>query len=301
MGKIRIKTLGLEEQEKKQAKEAKLRREAKAVLQDRGQKEKVKVTHGKDGDPASSDEYRGLKGQGRLKQLAINEKEMAKMEKAKKLIEEPSAASGLKRKKRRAAKAHRRGKKYERSKKMVDSTKSLDLKTAIKLLRKIAFAGFDETVELHINVSKPGLKGEISLPHGTGKAVKVAIVNDEVLKKIEGGTIDFDILVANPADMPKLVKFAKILGPKGLMPNPKAGTVSDKPEEAAKKFAGGAIRFKTEAKFPLIHQSIGKLSFKDDQLIDNVEAFLKAVKPENITSAYLKSTMSPAIRLLIKV
>ena len=135
------------------------------------------------------------------------------------------------------------------------------------------------------------------MPHGTGKQSKVAILTDEVIKLIEQGKIDFDVLIARPTDMPKLVKFAKVLGPKGLMPNPKAGTVSEKPEEAVKKFTSGVIRFKTEAKFPLLHQSIGKLSFRDEQLVDNIAVFLKAVKPQNITTVYLKSTMSPAIKI----
>ena len=100
--------------------------------------------------------------------------------------------------------------------------------------------------------------------------------------------------------MPKLVRFAKILGPKGLMPNPKTGTISDKPEEVAKKFKSGTTRFKTEAKFPIIHQVVGKLSFKEEALVENILDFLKAVGPSKIASAYLKSTMSPAIKIQLQ-
>src|SRR4030067_3160480 len=95
--------------------------------------------------------------------------------------------------------------------------------------------------------------------------------------------------------MPRLAKQAKVLGPKGLMPNPKAGTISDKPEEVAKKFLKGSIRWKTEAKAPLIHQMIGKISFEDKMLADNALAFLTSIGKNHILSAYIKTTMSPSV------
>ena len=119
----------------------------------------------------------------------------------------------------------------------------------------------------------------------------------ETIKKLESGKIDFDILLATPEMMPKLVVFARILGPKGLMPNPKAGTVSMKPEEVVKKFEKGMLRWKTEAKFPLIHQMIGKISFEEKNLIANAEKFLAAVGMSHIQNAFIKTTMSPSVKL----
>jgi large subunit ribosomal protein L1 len=123
------------------------------------------------------------------------------------------------------------------------------------------------------------------------------IVDDKILEKIEQGVIDFDVLVAHPSFMPKLAKFARVLGPKGLMPNPKAGTVSPNPEEVVKKFEKGVLRWKTEPKFPLIHQLIGKISFDEKALIENAAAFVKAVGKPHIKAVFIKTTMSPSLRL----
>ncbi len=186
---------------------------------------------------------------------------------------------------------------YQKAKKIVDKNKIYTLEEAIKLLKEIKYAKFDESIELHFNVDETGLKGEIELPHSTGKTVRVAIVDDKILANLEKGLIDFDILITHPSFMPKLAKFAKVLGPKGLMPNPKAGTISPKPEEVAKKFQKGTLRWKTEAKFPLIHQMIGKISFEDKALMENAKAFILAVGASHITQAVIKSTMSPGIKI----
>ena len=156
---------------------------------------------------------------------------------------------------------------------------------------------FNQSVELHFVVDETGLKGEIELPFSTGKIVRVKIVDDKILTDLEKGKIEFDVLVTHPSFMPRLAKFAKVLGPKGLMPNPKAGTVSLKPEEVVKKFEKGMLRWKTEAKFPLIHQMIGKISFEEKNLIANAEKFIEAVGKIHIKKAYIKTTMSPAVKL----
>ena len=190
-----------------------------------------------------------------------------------------------------------RGKRYFEAKKLVDKTKTYSLKEAVSLLKKIKAAGFDESVELHLVVDETGLKGEVELPNPTGKTIKIAIVDDKILSNIEKGKIEFDLLVTHPSFMPKLAKFAKVLGPKGLMPNPKAGTISANPEEVVKKFQKGVLRWKTEAKFPLIHQMIGKLSHEEKGLEANAKKFLEAVGARHILKAYLKSTMSPSIKI----
>lgn len=207
-----------------------------------------------------------------------------------KTVKKPSAKASL-------AKTQSRSLNYQKAKKLVDKSKIYTLEEAIKLLKKIKYTKFDESIELHFNVDETGLKGEIELPHSTGKTVKVAIVDDKILTNLDKGIIDFDILITHPSFMPRLAKFAKVLGPKGLMPNPKAGTISPHPEEVAKKFQKGMLRFKTEAKFPLIHQMIGKISFEDKALIENATAFIKAVGAAHIAQAVIKSTMSPGIKI----
>jgi large subunit ribosomal protein L1 len=190
-----------------------------------------------------------------------------------------------------------RGKKYQEAKKMVDVNKYYSLSEAVSLLKKMKLVKFDQSVELHFVVDETGLKGEIELPFSTGKIVRVKIVDDKILADLEKGKIEFDVLVTHPSFMPRLSKFAKVLGPKGLMPNPKAGTVSTKPEEVVKKFEKGMLRWKTEAKFPLIHQMIGKISFEEKNLLANAEKFLEAVGKAHIKKAFIKTTMSPSIKL----
>jgi large subunit ribosomal protein L1 len=120
------------------------------------------------------------------------------------------------------------------------------------------------------------------------------------LANIEKGKIDFDILVTHPSFMPKLARFAKVLGPKGLMPNPKAGTISANPEEVVKKFSKGVLRWKTEPKFPLIHQMIGKISFETKALAENAEKLINVVGKTHVKKAVIKSTMSPSIKLEVE-
>ena len=192
---------------------------------------------------------------------------------------------------------HGRSKRYLDSKIKVDKTKTYKLDKAIELLRKVSTTKFDPTVELHIKLNVDKLSGELNLPHGTGKTQKVEIASDSTLAKLKDGVIDFDVLVAEPKFMPKLAQYAKLLGPKGLMPNPKTNTISDKPLEIKKKLAGGTTRYKTEPKAPLVHLSIGKLSFKDSQIKENIKTTVKTILPSNISSIHLCSSMSPSIKL----
>lgn len=289
MGKIRIKTLGLEEDEKAEKEKAEVRREEKKKREGIEVKSKREVKKEKIKTP-------GGKGGERSKQVEVSEAELAKMEKAKKLIEKEEVTEKPSRKKA-VGKKRPRGIAYSQAKVKIKKDKLYPLPEAIKLLKEIKFTGFDETVEIHMNLADRDVKGEVSFPKTFGKSVRVVIADEEVLAKIDEGKIDFDILIASPSFMPNLVKYAKVLGPKGLMPNPKAGTVSDKPEEAAKKFTSGAVRFKSEGKFPLLHVSVGKLSFGEKELVDNISTFLKAIPPAKIRAAFLKSTMSPSIRI----
>lgn len=194
---------------------------------------------------------------------------------------------------------HDRSKRYLEIKKLVDPTKTYPIDQAIKLLRKLSSTKFDASVELHCNLNIDKLSGELDFPHGTGKTLKIEIASDKTLVKLKNGQIDFEVLIAEPKIMPKLAQYAKLLGPKGLMPNPKTNTISDKPEEVKKKMAGGSTRYKSEPKAPIIHLVIGKLSFTDTQLEDHIKAVIKEFKVRNLKSVFLCSSMSPSIKLAI--
>ena len=177
------------------------------------------------------------------------------------------------------------------------------LDQAIELLKQMKKSKFDETVELHVNVKEKGISGQLVLPHGTGKKITIEIADssdaklDALITKIGKGTIDFDVLIATPQVMPKLAKVARILGPRGLMPNPKNGTITDNPKDMVEKLTKGQISFKTETQAPIIHASVGKLSFKEQQLKENIDVLLSAIGVQKIRSATLASTMSPGIKL----
>ncbi len=264
MGKIRTRVIGNEEVEEKQKKKQKSRSEEK----------KAKKT-----------------SKNKVEESVEVEKEAPK---------KVSKESKSEEKKPDVKKQPKRGKKYLGALKKIDPKKVYSLSEAVALLKKITFVGFDESVELHLNLDEPGLRGEVDLPHSIGKTVRIKIVDDSVLGAIEKGVIEFDILVSHPSFMPKLVKFAKLLGPRGLMPNPKAGTVSTNPEETVKKFTKGVIRWKSEAKFPLIHQLIGKVSYKPENIEENVRLYIKSVGKPHIRKAYIKTTMSPSLRFDIE-
>lgn len=207
--------------------------------------------------------------------------------------------------KKNAEPKHVFSKKYLENKLMVDKNKVYSLNEGLDMLLGMKKAKFDESVELHLNTTDKGISGNMILPHGTGKQTRVAILApmkdataaDALLAEIAEGTINFDILVATPDAMPKLAKVARILGPRGLMPNPKNGTVTTKPEEVANKFAGGQVNFKTEAKFPILHMSVGKISFGKEKLSENIEAAVVAIQAKNIKKATITSTMGAGIRI----
>ena len=269
MGKIRINTIGDENLEQQQKEEAKKRQEAK----------KSAV--------------------GRPEQSEESPQNQAKIDTEKKVVKKVQKKSQAKKK--------IRSPRYVESRKFADKSKQYNIAQAIELLEQMKKAKFDETIELHINTIDKGVSGNVTLPHGTGKKTRVAIISpakdpkaaEALLNQIEAGKLEFDVLIATPDAMPKLAKVARILGPKGLMPNPKAGTVTPKPEELAKKYEGGQIAYKTEAKSPIIHIAIGKMSFGKDKLSENIQVFLTSIDRTKIKNAYIKSTMSPSLKLVI--
>lgn len=192
----------------------------------------------------------------------------------------------------------KRSAKYLAMAKTLKRDETNDIAKAIEILAGLAKNSKLKTVELHINVREASVRGEIKLPHSTGKEVKIAIFNDTVAAAINSGNIDFDILLATPADMPKLARFAKILGPKGLMPNPRNGTVTPEPEKrAADLAAGGTLPYKTEAKFPIIHLGLGSITQDNKDLLDNVTEVLRTIGVSRIKTAFLSCTHTPSVRL----
>jgi len=222
----------------------------------------------------------------------------------------------------------KRGKKYKAAVEKVDRNKIYPIEEAIKFLRENKSAKFDESVEIHIKTnidpkkSDQSVRGTVVLPHGTGKSKKIAVITstsaaeaekagadivggEELIDKI-GKKINFDVLVATPEMMPKLAKVAKILGPKGLMPNPKTETVTTKIKETVEALKKGKASFKNDDTGN-VHQVVGKVSFEENKLTENVKIFLENVskvkpgglKGKLISSVTICSTMGPGIKISI--
>ncbi|MBI2010198.1 MAG: hypothetical protein HYS86_03400 [Candidatus Chisholmbacteria bacterium] len=200
-----------------------------------------------------------------------------------------------------------RSRRYRLARSRIDRTKSYSLEEAVELLKKVSIARYDASVEAHLNLTEIGLRVDVTFPHSTGRTTRVAIATDSLLKDVEAGNsllkdveagkIYFDILVASPDMMPKIAKVAKILGPKGLMPNPKAGTVTKDPEKKKKDLEAGQTMVKGEAKAPLMHVVVGKISLKEKELAANIQALITAVGEKKILKLTLASSVSPSIRV----
>jgi len=290
MGKIKVATLGGED-EQKMRQERKVKREEKKKRESAGRSDqKVHVS--------------GMKGGQRVKSLGTDEEEINKLARLAQEVEKDQT-EGIKtedtpdgeKKVSKKKKIRVRGKGYQVAVMKVDPKRVYGVSEAVKLLKDINLTKFDPSVEVHINTKEKGLRGAVSLPHGTGRQIRVAIADDKLVEEVTAGKINFDILIAAPFMMPKLAKIARILGPKGLMPNPKNGTISPTPEKVAEKYQKGEIHWKTEAEFPIIHQVIGKLSFKETDLEDNFKTLVKSISDSKINSITLKTTMSPGIKV----
>jgi len=222
--------------------------------------------------------------------------EASVIEEKTKEIEKEALAEAQKEAKKETKKKRKRGKKYQEAKKKVDLAKFYPLSEAIKLLKSVSISKFKGNLDTHLNVKEVGFKGEIQFPHSTGKKQNIRIADEVLLTELEKGKIDFTQLVASSKMMPKLVKYARLLGPKGLMPSPKNGTITEDPESFIKN-ASGKVQFKTESKFPLIHLSLGKIEAPEEELKDNFKALIKVVGRKNIEKATLSPTMGPGVKI----
>lgn len=197
-------------------------------------------------------------------------------------------------------KAPLHGKKYRNAVKEVDLTTPYAKEEAIDLVKKTSTVKFDASVEVHIKLTISNQRGTIVLPSGTGKEKIVKLISaadvEEFVASVEAGKLGFDVVVATPDSMPKLAKVAKLLGPKGLMPNPKSGTVTDDLEKAKAEFASGRVEYKQD-KGNVIHLAIGKVSFDNAAILANLNVLLAALPAPKITSVVLSSTMGPGIRV----
>jgi large subunit ribosomal protein L1 len=193
-----------------------------------------------------------------------------------------------------------RGKKISEALKLVDPNKKYDLAEAINLVKKTSYTKFDGSVELHIKTTlKKGqelLRGLVALPAGSPKQPKILVADENIIDDIKAGKINFDILIATPELMPKLATVAKILGPKGLMPSPKSGTVTPDPKAALEEFKKGKAEYKSD---PLgnIHIAVGKISWESSSIEDNIKAILSTITSNRIANISLSATMGPGIRV----
>ena len=239
----------------------------------------------------------------------------------------------------------KRGKKYVEAAKNIDRTAQYDVAEAVSLVKKAAVAKFDETIEAHIRTGCDGrhaeqqIRGAVVLPHGTGKAVKVLVIakgekideakaapeshtftaneakaagadfvgGEELIPKIQNdGWLDFDVVVATPDMMGVVGRLGRVLGPKGLMPNPKAGTVTMDVTKAVNEIKAGKIEYRLD-KTNIIHVPVGKASFTEEQLADNFQTLMDAInkaKPSSLKGQYIKSitlapTMGPGVKLSV--
>jgi len=193
-----------------------------------------------------------------------------------------------------------RGKKYKAVKKKIDVQKLYSLKDAVKLVKETSISKFDGKVEAHLTVIDMGNLGEISFPHLETSTKKIVVLNDTILAEIKEGKINFDILIATTTTMPKLLPFARLLGPKGLMPNPKSGTLTDKPEEAVKRLSVAKTMIKTEKKAPVVHIVVGKVSQPEKELEANILELIKVIKFPKIKKLALCATMGPCVKVLFE-
>jgi large subunit ribosomal protein L1 len=212
------------------------------------------------------------------------------------------------------SKAERAGKKYKQAYKLIDKNRVYPMAEALELAIKTSATKFDSSIEMHINLgvdpklADQNVRDTVSLPAGTGKDIRVITLStdaeaEKLFAKLDKEDIDFDVLIAVPAMMPQLGKYARLLGPRGLMPSPKSGTVTQNVKEAAEQAKAGRVEYRVDQS-GIIHLSVGKVSFGANKLQQNADAVMasvRAAKPASLKGIYIKSiylttTMGPSIK-----
>ena len=297
------------------------------MAEDKPTLEEIKATDEVVNDVAEKEETfakSGKKSRKHIEEVKAEEERQAR--KAERAAEEAAGEKPKGAKPVTRPRIERRGRKYQEAHKLVEKGKVYNLKDALELAIKTSPVKFDASVEAHVRLgvdprqADQNIRTTIVLPNGNGKTVRVAVFapldvckaakaagadiaeDEEFLKQLEKGVIDFDVLISTPAYMPKVGKYARLLGPKGLMPNPKAGTVTMDVEKAVKESKAGKVEYRVD-KQAIVHIGLGKISFGADKLLENANAFfdsLKAQKPGSLKGTYVKSvfvttTMGPSI------
>lgn len=259
-------------------------------------------------------------GKRSAKAVAEAEEKQAKEERKAQAADEAAEDKPKQPVKATRPRIERQGKNFRKAAEQVEKGKQYTLSEAMDLATKTSPVKFDATVELHINLNvdprhaDQNIRDNLVLPAGTGKAVRVAVFADDkaenadvsgveiILKQLEKGVIDFDILIATPANMPKLGKYARVLGPRGLMPNPKSGTVTTDVTKAVAEAKAGRVEYRVDTT-GIVHLGIGKVSFGKTKLEENARAVfasIKSNKPASVKSSYVKTvhvttTMGPSM------
>jgi len=263
-------------------------------------------------------------GKRSVKGIEQSEAKAEKIEHQKHREDEPEKADAKPKQpvKPARSKLERRSKNFRKAAEQIEKGKAYGLEDAVKLAKSTSTTKFDATVELHVNLgvdprqADQNIRDSIVLPAGTGKTVRIAVFDDgsapgadisgveTITKQLDKGEINFDVLIATPAQMPTLGKYARLLGPRGLMPNPKSGTVTTDIAKAVAEAKAGRVEYRVDST-GIVHLGVGKTSFTADQLNQNIQAVLtslKANKPSSIKGVYFKSmhlttTMGPSIKL----
>ena len=285
-------------------------------------------TESKPSTESKSDKVAAKAGKRSEKSLKEAEAKQEKEERKAKTAEQKAEEDAKPKQIQKPARSilERKGKKFRKAAELIEKDKSYSMKEAVDLAVKTSPVKFDATVELHVRLgvdprqADQNIRDMVTLPAGTGKTIRVAVVadpdgvaaakkagadiaqGDEFLQELDKGTINFDILISTPSFMPKLGKYARVLGPKGLMPNPKSGTVTTDVAKAVTEAKAGRVEYRVDST-GIVHVGVGKVSFGNDKILQNVRALMDSIKqnkPASIKGNYVKAvhvttSMGPSV------